>query len=96
MTNTQSLKLRSSVVSSNSITPRQVIEAPNGGWGWIVCFGVFGINFIINGMMMSFGILLVSLLNFFEDSRAKTAWIGSVGDGMLLIAGKNLLSFMAR
>lgn len=87
MTNTQLLKLRSSVVSSNSITPRQVIEAPNGGWGWIVCFGVFGINFIINGMMMSFGILLVSLLNFFEDTRAKTAWIGSVGDGMLLIAG---------
>lgn len=95
MANTQLLKLRSSVVSSYSIAPRHVIDAPNGGWGWVVCLGVFGINFIINGMMMSFGFLLVALLDFFGDTRAKTAWIGSVGDGMLLIAGP-IVSLMLR
>lgn len=62
--------------------------APDGGWGWLVCLGSFVINFILDGTMFSFGVMLMSLLEYFDESKAKTSWIGSVLLGLSMILGK--------
>ncbi|XP_056012158.1 monocarboxylate transporter 14-like isoform X2 [Ostrea edulis] len=61
--------------------------APDGGWGWLVCLGSFVINFILDGTMFSFGVMLMSLLEYFDESKAKTSWIGSVLLGLSMILG---------
>ena len=67
--------------------------APDGGWGWVVCVGSFMVNFILDGTMFSFGVILLELLEDFHESKAKTAWIGSVLLGLSLILG-NFISFI--
>ncbi|CAI9737469.1 Hypothetical predicted protein [Octopus vulgaris] len=89
------LKLRSSVSQApeDIYESRLILNAPDGGWGWMVCLGAFTINFIVGGTIMSFGLILISLLNYFGDSRSKTSWVGSVTDGMSLLSGP-LVSFL--
>ncbi|KAK3107095.1 hypothetical protein FSP39_007049 [Pinctada imbricata] len=61
--------------------------APDGGWGWMVCLGSFFINFILDGTMFTFGIILLELLDEFKETKAKTAWIGSVQLGISMLLG---------
>ncbi|XP_050415582.1 monocarboxylate transporter 13 isoform X3 [Patella vulgata] len=61
--------------------------APDGGWGWVVCFGAFMINFIADGTMFSFGILFLELLDYFKDSKFKTAIVGSSQLGLSMMMG---------
>ncbi|KAJ8316159.1 hypothetical protein KUTeg_006173 [Tegillarca granosa] len=61
--------------------------APDGGWGWMVCFGAFMINFIVDGTMMSFGVILLELLKCYGESKARTAWVGSTLFGTSMIMG---------
>ncbi|XP_060598825.1 monocarboxylate transporter 14-like isoform X1 [Ruditapes philippinarum] len=61
--------------------------AEDGGWGWAVCFGSFLINFILDGTMFSFGLLLIELLDYFGEGKSKTAWIGSSLLGMSMFMG---------
>ncbi|KAL4228585.1 hypothetical protein ACF0H5_011635 [Mactra antiquata] len=62
-------------------------NAPDGGWGWMVCFGSFLLNFILDGTMFSFGVLLLELLDYFGEGKAKTSWIGSSLLGMSMFLG---------
>lgn len=69
--------------SSDSVTDL----SPDGGWGWIVCFAAFVAFFILDGTMFAFGVLLIDLLEYFGDSKGKTAFVGSVLIGASLILG---------
>ncbi|KAK7499314.1 hypothetical protein BaRGS_00009574 [Batillaria attramentaria] len=60
---------------------------PDGGWGWVVCAGSFMVNFIIDGTMFSFGILLLDLLDDFGEGKAITSWVGSAQLGMSMMMG---------
>ena len=35
----------------------------DGGYGWIVCFGAFIVNFVLFGIHNSFGVVYVNLLD---------------------------------
>lgn len=74
---------------TNSTHSQQTTDtaAPDGGWGWLVCLGSFVINFILDGTMFSFGVMLLTLLEYFGESKAKTSWIGSVLLGLSMILG---------
>ena len=61
---------------------------PDGGWGWVVCAASFLVCFIIDGTMFSFGILLLELLEDFQESEALTSWAGSAQLGMSMAVGK--------
>lgn len=74
--------------SGSSMTSESVDKAPDGGWGWAVCFGSFLVNFILDGTMFSFGVLLLELLDYFHAGLAKTSWIGSSLLGMSMFMGK--------
>lgn len=61
--------------------------APDGGYGWVVVFASFMINLIADGITFSFGLFYVEFLNYFGDSKGKTAWIGSIFMASPLILG---------
>lgn len=58
-----------------------------GGFGWVVVFASFMCNVIVDGVLFSFGFLLLEIASEFHESRAKTAWIGSLQTGFYLIVG---------
>ena len=62
-------------------------RAPDGGWGWVVCFGAFMLQALTLGVTYTFGILFVELLDFFESGQAETAWIGSIQPCLLYFTG---------
>jgi len=61
---------------------------PDGGWGWVVVCASFVCNLIVDGVCFSFGIFYVELLDYFGESKGKTAWVGSLIPGMYLTIGK--------
>lgn len=58
------------------------------GWAWMVCLSCFITNFIVDGVIFSFGVLLLSVLSYFNETRSKTAWIGSSLVGTCMFMGK--------
>ncbi|XP_045178282.2 monocarboxylate transporter 12-like isoform X2 [Mercenaria mercenaria] len=59
----------------------------DGGYGWVVVLCAFCIGFITDGISFAFGILLVELLDVFEQGRAPTLAIGAVMSGMMYCIG---------
>lgn len=62
-------------------------EHVDGGYGWIVVISAFFIGFITDGLVFSFGILLVELLDQFHKGRATTVAIASVMTGVMHLVG---------
>ena len=70
------------------------IDPPDGGWGWVVTFGAFVVNLIVDGIVYSFGLFFKELYVYFDESKSLTAWIGSALAGCILISGKLLSMFV--
>lgn len=62
-------------------------NAPDGGYGWIVCLASFLIMIILDGMLFSFGVFFLDLLEYFQEGKGKTALVGSTLMGTHLIVG---------
>ena len=62
--------------------------APDGGYGWVVMIASFFSSVIVDGVCFAFGIFYLEYLDTFQEDRSKTAWIGSVLNGMYMITGK--------
>lgn len=77
----------SSSVSGGQASRSSLPAPPDGGWGWVVVFASFMINFIADGVSLSFGILFVDFVDYFDSSKAKTSWVGSIFLSMPLLAG---------
>lgn len=77
----------SSSSSSSDDEEFSEIQAPDGGWGWVVVFASFMINMIADGITFSFGIFNVEFLKYFGDTKGKTAWIGSIFMASPLLSG---------
>lgn len=63
-------------------------KIPDGGWGWMVVLASLIISMIADGISFSFGLLYIEFLHEFNESKSKTAWIGS-----LFMAGKKHFLF---
>ncbi|XP_002738534.1 monocarboxylate transporter 10-like [Saccoglossus kowalevskii] len=69
---------------------RPSFEPPEGGWGWVVCVASFWTNGTLFGIMNSFGVLLVEML---QDPDLKkygadaftVSWIGSLSIGLTFL-----------
>lgn len=68
---------------------------PDGGWGWVVCFAVFWLNFCVAGIGTSNGILLLGLTDLYNESISKAAMVGSIFLGALMSAGPLVLILMS-
>lgn len=60
---------------------------PDGGWGWVVCGAAFFCMVILDGMMFSFGVMNLELLHYFQESKGRTAMVGSALMGTHLMLG---------
>ncbi|VDL58479.1 unnamed protein product [Hymenolepis diminuta] len=64
---------------------------PDGGWGWIVVAAAFLTNLIIDGICVSFGIMVTDLVEHFNTSVASVMLLGSLLVGMYQIAGEYIV-----
>ena len=60
---------------------------PDGGWGWMVVLASFLVHLIADGCAFSFGVLYAELLDYFGESKGKTAWVGSLFVSVPLMTG---------
>nr|CAD7602770.1 unnamed protein product [Timema genevievae] len=62
-------------------------KVPDGGWGWVVVASSLVISMIADGISFSFGLLYSEFLIHFDESKSKTAWIGSLFMAVPLLSG---------
>lgn len=63
------------------------------GWAWVICFGSFMCNVILDGMLFSFGIFFVHFLDYFDAGKGRTALVGSAFMGTHLLLGEYFKDF---
>ncbi|XP_007242054.2 monocarboxylate transporter 13 [Astyanax mexicanus] len=58
------------------------VEAPDGGWGWVVVGSLFMISALVFGLIRSLGVFFVAFVQYFEESAQAVSWITSIGVAM--------------
>lgn len=67
-----------------------ILEPPDGGYGWVVVFGAFFVQFWVAGLVKSYGVLYVEVMETFTDSPASVAsWIPAILSCLCLALGKS-------
>ncbi|XP_071114749.1 monocarboxylate transporter 13-like [Haliotis cracherodii] len=61
----------------------QTSEESDSGLGWVIVFASFFSHAMFFGINLSFGVIYVFLLKYFDMNRGDTAWIGSIPTGLL-------------
>lgn len=57
----------------------------DGGYGWLVVFGAFFVQFWVAGLVKSYGVLFVEILEIFPDSSTAVAsWIPAILSALCL------------
>lgn len=63
-------------------------EPLDGGYGWVVVFGAFFVQFWVAGLVKSYGVLYVEVMETFTDSSASVAsWIPAILSCLCLALG---------
>ncbi|GLV44577.1 chaski [Carabus blaptoides fortunei] len=86
----------SSASSLSDITGKKKPNIPDGGWGWMVVLASMILSMIADGISFSFGLLYVEFLKEFNESKAKTAWIGSLFMAVPLMSGPVMSALVDR
>lgn len=79
--------------TDEDFTSEENVLIPDGGWGWVVCFAVFWLNFSVAGIGTSNGILLLGLTDLYNESISKAAMVGSIFLGALMSAGQSVFIY---
>ncbi|GIY29991.1 uncharacterized protein CDAR_106491 [Caerostris darwini] len=56
----------------------KVAVPPDGGWGWMILLGTMTVNFVIIGHGKSFGVYFRKLMEEFDASPSRVAWLQSL------------------
>lgn len=65
----------------------QIIEPPDGGWGWVVMFASLLCNVIVDGVCLSYGSIKQVFEDYFGASATASALVGSLLAGCYLMMG---------
>lgn len=63
-------------------------KPPDGGWGWVIVIVSFFTQFLCYGSPLAVGVLYLEWLDAFGEGKGKTAWVGSLANGIGLLASK--------
>ncbi|XP_078351631.1 monocarboxylate transporter 10-like [Oculina patagonica] len=58
----------------------------DSSWSWIVCISAAVCQAVNLGLVLSFGVLFPVLMEYFDETRERTAFVGSIGLGMVWFA----------
>ncbi|XP_074011130.1 monocarboxylate transporter 9 isoform X1 [Numenius arquata] len=61
-------------------------KPPDGGWGWVIVVVSFFTQFLCYGSPLAVGVLYLEWLDAFGEGKGKTAWVGSLANGIGLLA----------
>ncbi|KAH8324716.1 hypothetical protein KR074_009670 [Drosophila pseudoananassae] len=62
------------------------VEPPDGGYGWVIVFGAFSVQFWVAGLVKSYGVLYVEIMETFPSSTATVAsWIPAILSALCLV-----------
>lgn len=56
----------------------KVLVPPDGGWGWMVLLGTMIMNIVVIGHGKSFGVYFKKLMQEFDASPSRVAWLLSL------------------
>ncbi|KAJ7393160.1 hypothetical protein OS493_006126 [Desmophyllum pertusum] len=59
----------------------------DGKWSWVVCVSATISRLASMGFVFSFGIFFPVFMDYFQESREKTAWVGSLGIALIFFGG---------
>lgn len=62
-------------------------HAQDGKWSWLVCFSATLSWLAAMGFVFSFGIFFPVFMDYFNESREKTAWVGSLSIAIIFFSG---------
>lgn len=69
----------------SSASSTVTVEPPDGGYGWFIVFGAFSVQFWVAGLVKSYGVLYVEIMETFPNSSASVAsWIPAVLSALCL------------
>lgn len=71
-------------------------KIPDGGYGWVVVFSSVIVSLIADGVSFSFGLLFTEWLKYFDESKAKTSWVGSLFLAVPLMSGPIMSNLVDR
>ena len=74
--------------AKNEVDTTVQTGAPDGGWAWVICFSCFAVQAILGGLVYSFGLLYIELLDHFQRPKGETALVLSIFQGVSLLGGK--------
>ncbi|XP_064536580.1 uncharacterized protein Sln [Drosophila montana] len=84
--NKQLAKDRDSSTSTTESSGVCVAEPPDGGYGWFIVFGAFSVQFWVAGLVKSYGVLYVEIMETFPSSTATVAsWIPAILSALCLV-----------
>ena len=61
------------------------IEAPDGGYGWIICVSAFFLNFLLDGVGFSFALFLHDYRVYFNTTTANISLANSLMWGGVIL-----------
>ncbi|CAE1331450.1 unnamed protein product [Acanthosepion pharaonis] len=67
------------------------LQIPDGGWGWVICFAGFMINFIAGGLFSGTEIFHWGLILLYQDTFYKTAMVEIIFDLIMMSVGPIVL-----
>lgn len=69
----------------SSASSTVTVEPPDGGYGWFIVFGAFSVQFWVAGLVKSYGVLYVEIMETFPSTRASVAsWIPAILSALCL------------
>jgi len=82
--------------SIDAVEIPKTFNVPDGGWGWVVVAASLAFSVVADGTSFSFGLMFIEFLKAFGQSKAKTAWIGSLFMAIPLLSGPVMSAFVDR
>lgn len=74
-------------VASHEPHKIEIIDPPDGGWGWVIMFASLLCNVIVDGICLSYGSIKQVFEDYFGASSTASALVGSLLAGCYLMMG---------
>ena len=88
MSNTKEINGNSSDhIPDEEPSSEDTVLSPDRGWCWVVCFAVFLVNFTVAGTASSNGIILLGLVDIYDEPLSKVAIVNSLYIGSIMSVG---------